>query len=401
MKTACLVESLPTSYIREILQAATAADCLSLAGGLPDPKYFPLDATAEALRAVADSPAVHGHLFQYASTRGYQPLIDHLQTQLPVGAGHELLMTNGSQQGIDLAVRTYLNQGDEVALEVPAYLGALQVFALAGIRVRPIPQLPFGPDLEALRKVFETGRCKMFYTVPDFHNPTGCCWSLDVRTEVARLCRKHGVLLLEDAPYRDIRFHGESLPLVSDFCSDVAIVLNSFSKTAMPGLRLGAIVADKKLLAPMLRVKQAVDLHTNTLGQFLLAEFLVKGNYAAHVANLCRNYGAKYEALHAALELHATEFGYHRAVQGGMFIWFVLHELDATLVAQRCLERGLAVVPGGVFFPAGEKHSTNALRLNFSYLAISQLEEAAARLAAVLRELSACIAVGGRYSGVR
>ncbi|WP_075186081.1 PLP-dependent aminotransferase family protein [Teredinibacter haidensis] len=380
------IERLPSSYIREILQAATAPNCLSLAGGLPNEALFPYEVLTRTLTQLGDNIRSHASLFQYGLTQGYPPLVDYLKTHCQLPSNHELMITTGSQQGIDLVARGFLAKGDGVAMEAPSYLGAIQAFSLTEASLYGVLQLADGPDLEQLEALFKRGKCKLFYAVPDFHNPTGCSWSRAVREQVATLCTRYDILLLEDAPYRDIRFTGENHPLVSRFCPDHSIVLRSFSKTTMPGLRLASITGPAKLLQPLMRIKQAVDLHSNLPSQFILLQVLSDAGYGLHRQTLCESYGERYRKLCEEVDRVLWPFGIYQPVQGGMFLWFKLHKLDAMQVAARCLEHGVAVVPSPVFYHQPELVQ-QALRLNFSHLGLDDIGLAVERLGRVMGEM--------------
>ncbi len=205
----------------------SAEGVLSLAGGLPPSEGFPLEFLRSSFASLSDRP----ELFQYGPTGGYQPLLEFLSAHYKLEAGADLLIGNGSQQCLDLIARAFVEPGQKVAMEAPAYVGAMQVFALAGAIIQTVDSHHQGPDLNQLEALFKAGDTRIFYSVPDFHNPTGRCWSVESREEVARLCSRYGVTLIEDAPYRDLRFSGEELPMVSSLCPESCLVLRSFSKT--------------------------------------------------------------------------------------------------------------------------------------------------------------------------
>ncbi|MGB1236711.1 MAG: PLP-dependent aminotransferase family protein [Pseudomonadales bacterium] len=375
------VRELPTSYLREILAAADVSRLISLAGGLPSLESFPLRDMQQVFNDLTGQP----ELFQYAQSRGYPPLLAYLAQRYELDEKQGLLMTNGSQQGLDLLVRAYLNPGDKVAVEAPSYLGALQVFRLAGANLQAVPQLADGPDLEALERVFAAGDVKMFYAIADFHNPTGVCYSLAVRRGIAQLCRRYGVLLIEDVPYRELRFSGEHQPLISDFCPECAVVMRSFSKIVCPGLRLGVVHGPTQWIDQLLRVKQICDLQTNQIMQHVLLNVLQQSHFESHLGAVRAGYRKQYKALRAALDKHLG--GAYRAaeVEGGMFIWIELlgeRALDMSALAERCLAHGVAVVPGSVFYIA--ETDGQYLRLNFSGANCAQLDLAVQRLAAAV-----------------
>ncbi|TCK09230.1 PLP-dependent aminotransferase family protein [Marinobacterium mangrovicola] len=379
MQVATHLQHIHPSYIREILAAATAEGIISLAGGLPATDRFPLSLMAES---IAELPR-HAELFQYGETAGYRPLLDHLENLYQVASSHRMMVCSGSQQGLDLIARTFLNPGDGVAMEAPSYPGALQVFGMARAAIHPVQQHRDGPDLDALESLFASGQVKLFYAVPDFHNPTGVCWTLEVRQKVASLCDRYGVALIEDAPYRELRFAGKELPLVSTFCPERALVLRSFSKIATPGIRLGMLSGPRDWLPALIRVKQASDLHSSIPMQALILDLITHPGFPGHIRQLCDLYSERYQALATALSEYLGEGFDAEPVQGGMFLWLKLPVLDSAAVARAALTKRVAVVPSTAFYPKGVS-AEPALRLNFSHEAPDTLREAVRRLARVL-----------------
>lgn len=373
------IQKLQPSYIREILRAATADGVISLAGGLPAAELFPRILLEEAMTTVARQT----HVFQYGETQGYAPLLEYFQSAYQLDDSQSILVSTGSQQGLDLIARAYINPGDGVVMEAPSYLGALQIFTVAQARIDTIPQTAEGPDLDALESLFASGTIKIFYAVPDFHNPTGLCWSLRTRQKVAELCYKFNVTFVEDAPYRELRFSGKSLPLVSSLCPDRALVLRSFSKISAPGLRLGAVTGPKDWLTPMIRIKQASDLHSSLPMQSVLLEILTHADFETHLKNIRMHYQQRYQALSDAINRHMQSGVSFKPVEGGMFVWLELSQGNPKDIAQAALKEGVAIVPGNVFY-AENNIASKALRLNFSHCSPEQLTIAVKRLANII-----------------
>lgn len=379
MKQSKSVTNLQPSYIREILKAATSKDIISLAGGLPASDFFPMELIERALKKVVSNRA----LFQYGETKGLPELVNFLRTQDEYSGFDDLMITSGSQQGLDLLARAFLECGDVVAIESPGYIGALQVFALTSCKVVGILNEEDGPDLNDLEDKLKHNRIKFFYAVPDFQNPTGICWSLEKRKAVGALCQKYKVYFIEDAPYRELRFRGGRLPLVSSFCGSYAVMLQSFSKITTPGIRLGVVAASPEVIAPMIKVKQAADLHTGLPFQGVVLELLKENSLNPHLEMLKGIYRERCDFLHAALNTRLSSLGHSSEVDGGMFLWFKLHEKDPITLSQLALEKGVAVVPSSVFFVSDHDANVRALRLNFSHSDISELNEAVNRLSAL------------------
>ncbi|PVZ68158.1 PLP-dependent aminotransferase family protein [Pelagibaculum spongiae] len=380
MQPADHLQNMSPSYIREILKAATAENVISLAGGLPAAEHFPMALLQQPLQQISQSP----ELFQYGATAGYQPLLDFCAEHYQLETGNSGLITTGSQQGLDLIARAFLNPGDGVAMEAPCYLGALQVFELAKAELFTVEQSDSGPDLVALEQLFAKGNIKIFYAVPDFHNPTGRVWPLAARQAVAKLCQRYKVGLIEDAPYRELRYHGDALPMVSSFCPEQAWILRSFSKIALPGIRLAFISGPQNWIDPLIKIKQASDLHSPIPLQALLLGLLKSSEFNNHLLKLREQYAERYQALSGALDKYLGDKISFQQVEGGMFLWLELNQkndqpINTMKLAERALENNVAVVPGEVFYPVGQL-SRPALRLNFSHASPQQLEIAIQRL---------------------
>jgi 2-aminoadipate transaminase len=366
----------PPSYIREILSVVASKDIISLAGGLPCPNSFPMDIIETAMGTIANDKS----LFQYAATAGYTPLINTITERYHVTDSHDVLITNGSQQGIDLCARVFINKGDKIIAEAPSYLGALQIFSIAQATLATVDQEHDGPNIEQLEAHFIQGDVSFFYAIPDFNNPTGCCWSLEKRQQVAALCIRYKVLLIEDSPYREIRFNGESLPTVASLCSEYAISLFSFSKMIAPGLRIGALITPKRYFSSFSKLKQATDLHTNVPLQALTHSILNHAEFHTHLAATNQRYKARYQAL---LEAITSSPFYEKCkmvhVDGGMFIWLTLPDCDVYALARAAIEKGVAIVPSTEFY-SDDKDHPSAVRINFSYNAPNKIQEGISRL---------------------
>ena len=382
MQLSAPVLRMKSSFLREILAAASDPNTISLAGGLPDEKSFPLDLLKPVMAKISEDVS----LFQYGPTQGYAPLVRHLTERYEIPSNHKLLVTTGSQQGLDLIARAFFDPGDKIVMEAPSYLGAMQVFDLVQANILEVPQTHEGPDLVALETCFAKQRPKAFYGVPDFHNPTGVCWSLATRQKVAQLCLTYQVTLIEDAPYRELRFSGDALPMVSSLCPDQALVLRSFSKIASPGLRVGIVTGPQAWVDALIKIKQGADLHSSVPVQAMLLGLLEHPEFDAHVAKVSNLYHGRYQVLAKALS--ALEAYGCRALpaDGGMFVWLLLPDCDTMALAYTLLEQGIAAVPSDVFY-SGEK-AQSALRLNFTNASPERLKQAVTRLESVLKAMN-------------
>jgi 2-aminoadipate transaminase len=378
---------MPPSAVREILKVAEQPDVLSFAGGLPAPELFPVEAIGEAFAEVLSSQGRAA--LQYATTEGFGPLREWVAARL-VGRGirttaEDVLITNGSQQGIDLVARVLLDPGDVVAVENPSYLAALQTFAGCEAELLPVQSDDQGMDVDALERAVGARKPKLIYLVPDFQNPTGTTLALERRARLVRLAAAHRIPVLEDGPYSELRFRGEAAPPLASFDEDGVVVhLGTFSKTLAPGMRLGWMTGPKEIVRAATIAKQAADLHTGTVAQRAAASLLARFDYETHLAGLRRVYGERCTAMLSALERHMPPGTRWTRPDGGMFVWLALPSgLCADDIFADALREKVAFVPGSSFF-AGEARPEN-LRLNFSNRPPALIEEGMARLARVIR----------------
>lgn len=376
-----------TSAVREILKVADRPDVLSFAGGLPAPELFPVDAIA---RAHAEVFASEGRsALQYSVTEGYGPLREWV-AQLLRGRGvdaraSQVLITCGSQQGIDLVGKVLLSPGDRVVVEDPSYLAALQVLGGYEVELEPVPSDMEGMRMDALEEVLRTRAPKLVYLVPEFSNPKGTRLSLARRRRLVELAQRHGVAILEDDPYGELRFAGEPLPSLAALDDQgVVISLSTFSKTLAPGLRVGWVYSPPSLLKSLTIAKQASDLHTATVSQRAVAKLLETFDYAAHLATLRDVYGERCNTMLAALAEHLPEGTRWTRPEGGMFVWVELPEgLSADALFKPALEQKVAFVPGAPFFV--RPPSQRFMRLNYSNRTPELIREGMARLGRVVR----------------
>jgi 2-aminoadipate transaminase len=375
-----------TSAIREILKVAERPDILSFAGGLPAPELFPVEAIAQAHAEVfaEEGPAA----LQYSTTEGYAPLREwicgHLAQRGLRARPDEVLITNGSQQGIDLVAKVMLDPGDVVVVENPSYLAALQNFAGYEARLEVVGSDDEGMRVDELEALATRCRPKMIYIVPNFHNPKGTTLSLERRHALVRFAQRHGILILEDNPYGELRFRGEHLPALAAL-DDMGVVvsLGTFSKTLAPGLRIGWAVGPRELIRQITILKQSTDLHTATLAQRATVRLLSQFDYEGHLTQLRATYGERCLAMLTALETHMPEGTRWTQPDGGMFVWVELPRgMSGEEIFPRALEQRVAFVPGSPFFAANPR--SECIRLNFSNRPPELIDEGMRRLASVL-----------------
>ncbi|MFT7838054.1 PLP-dependent aminotransferase family protein [Saccharothrix sp. BKS2] len=368
------------SPVRDLLALTARPEVISFAGGLPAPELFDV----EGLRAAFDR-AVSRRSLQYSPTEGDPDLralvADRLTRRgLPTGVP-DLLVTTGSQQALTLVATALLEPGAVVAVEEPTYLAALQCFGLAGARLVPVASDERGVDPEALADVVERERPELLYLVPTFANPTGRTLDAGRRRAVAELADRHGLWVVEDDPYGELRYRGEPEPALASF-SDRVIHLGSFSKVGAPGLRLGWLRAPGSIMRTLVVVKQATDLHTSAVDQAAAAAYLAANDLDAHIGRLCAAYRERRDAMIAALPGTVPEGTRWTDPDGGMFVWLTLPGgVDTAELVHEALARDVAFVPGASFHAVTPDHST--LRLSFTTNTPERIAEGMRRLASV------------------
>lgn len=375
------------SFIREILKVTEEPEIISFAGGLPNPKSFPVAEIEEAVCKVLQSNG--DEILQYSTSEGYLPLREYIAERyskkgLKVNAD-EILITNGSQQGIDLVSKVFLNKGDKVLVENPTYLAAIQSFGLFEPEFKAVPLLDDGADIEALKKIFNENKIKLFYSVTNFQNPTGITYSKDKRQQVAEILKNEETIFVEDNPYGEIRFLGEDLPLIKSYL-DNSVLFGSFSKIVSPGMRLGWIVANEEIMEKILICKQASDLHSNYFTQRVVYQYLIDNDVDKHIEKIKKMYRDQRNLMVSMIEKHFPENVKYTKPEGGMFLWVTLPEgLSSMDLFDLAIKEDVAFVPGKAFFTDGS--GDNTLRLNFSNSNEEKIEEGIKRLGRTIDEL--------------
>ncbi len=378
------------SEIREILKLTQRPEVISFAGGLPAPETFPAEELAAVTaRVLAESGA---RALQYSTTEGYPPLrrwiAGHMNETLGTTvSADDVLITSGSQQGLDLTGKIFLDEGDVVLCESPTYLGAINALRAYRPRFVEVPTDDDGMIPEALETILDREpRAKVIYVIPDFQNPTGRTWSLPRRQALNEIVRRRQIPVVEDCPYAEVRFEGVPLPAIKSLDEDGLVVfLGTFSKIFCPGMRIGWVAAARPLLEKYVLGKQGADLQTATLAQMQVARYLQDYDLGANIERACAIYGARRAAMIRALEREMPDGVRFTRPAGGLFLWAELPAgVDARELLRACIERNVAFVPGGAFFPNGGHENT--MRLNFSNMPPDRIEEGVQRLATVLRE---------------
>ncbi|TCK92596.1 2-aminoadipate transaminase [Natranaerovirga hydrolytica] len=392
-KFASRMNHLKASEIREILKVTEKPDVISFAGGLPAPELFPIEAIKEASNRVLEEDGIKA--LQYTTTEGYSPLRKWISNrmnkkwQTNFGADN-IMLTHGSQQGLDLTGKVFLDKGDIVLCESPTYLAAISAFKAYECQFMEVATDEEGMILEDLEKVLEShiDKIKLIYVIPDFQNPTGRTWSLNRRKELVKLATKYEVAIIEDNPYGELRFEGEMLPSVQSLDKEGWVIsLGSFSKVFCPGYRIGWVMASKSLIEKYVLVKQGADLQCNTMAQMVIAKYLELYDIDVHIQNICDVYKDRRNTAIKVMEQEfPTEVKFTRP-QGGLFAWVELPEfMNAKEVLEKCIEKNIAFVPGSSFFPNGGNENT--LRLNFSTMPVEKIKEGLKCLGNVIKEMS-------------
>ena len=390
-------QAMKSSAIREILKLTQQPDVISLAGGLPAPKVFPVKEFQEAAYKVLEENPEKA--LQYGTTEGYLPLREMIAERsarfgLNVSAAN-ISITSGSQQALDLIGRIFVNRGDNIIVETPSYLGALQAWDAYGAEYIPVPMDEEGMITSELEKALRKG-AKFIYVLPNFQNPSGVTLSLKRRQELVRLADHYGTPIIEDDPYGQIRFEGEHLPPVAVVDSQFrgengksydgnVIYLSTFSKLLAPGLRIAWAIGPESVMRRMVQAKQGADLHTSSFNQMAVYE-VGKNNFLdEHVEVIRATYKERRDAMLEAMdELFPPEVTWTHP-QGGMFLFVTLPKgLDAAVLLEKAVKKNVAYVPGGVFHPTGG--GDNTLRLNFSFSDPDTIREGIARIGKMLKE---------------
>ncbi|OUD14605.1 PLP-dependent aminotransferase family protein [Thioflexithrix psekupsensis] len=382
------MNSLQKSFIREILKVTENQHVISFAGGLPNPDFFPAAEMAEVTHELLQREGAQ--VLQYSTSEGYLPLREwiaqHYQQRdgLDIHAD-DILILNGSQQGLDLIGKVFLNPQDVALVERPGYLGAIQAFSFYQPRFVGVPLEQDGVDIAAL-KAGLAHNPKLFYTVPTFQNPSGITYSAEKRHRVAELLGDHPTILVEDDPYNELRFMGEDLLPLRYYRPNNTILLGSFSKMVAPGLRLGWLCAAKPILEKLIIAKQAADLHSNYLAQRVVHRYLQHYDLEAHLQKIRAAYGQQRRLMVSLIEQYFPPEVEYTRPEGGMFLWVTLpSHLSAMDLFELATKHQVAFVPGQAFYVDGGGHNT--LRLNFSNASEAKIEEGIKRLAQAIKQL--------------
>ena len=377
------IRKTPPSFIRGILKAAESDDVISFAGGLPNPISFPQEALKESMdRVVTDYGS---RVFQYSTTAGLIQLREYIaqkyrnQYKLDIEP-YDIIITTGSQQALDLIGKVLINEGDNIVLEEPGYLGAIQAFSQYQPHFNGVPLLEDRLDVSKFEEVLKQGNVKFAYIVPNFQNPTGLTYSDEKRRRVLEIARKYHCILIEDDPYGELSFNGKVHGYISNDGLEESILLGTFSKIVTPGMRLGfMIIKDAKLRKYVNTAKEAADLHSNIFSQYCLWDYLVHNDLDKHIIKIRELYKNQCQTMIKAMEDYFPEEVTFTRPEGGMFIWATLPDgQSAKDLFDKAIKKNVAFVPGDPFYTDGR--DANTMRLNYTNASSEMIEEGIKRI---------------------
>ena len=384
------MEQMKTSEIRDLLKLTARPDIISFAGGLPAPELFPVEEMMAASKAVMEESGRQA--MQYSTTDGHPRLRQQIaermgeKNKIKTDADH-ILVTSGSQQGLDYSARVFLNEGDVVLMESPSYLGAINAFKCCEPKFVEVPTDEGGMIMEELEKILATTeRVKMIYVIPDFQNPTGRTWDMERRTKFMEIINKYEIPVIEDNPYGELRFEGEFLPALKSLdTKGLVVFLGTFSKILAPGYRLGWVCASDEILGKYNMMAQAAALQASTISQMETSKWLDMFDLDEHVAKIREVYGRRRTVMVETMERELPDCCKFTRPDGGLFTWIELPEyMDAKELQMKCLEKKVAFVPGGSFFPNGGHENT--MRLNYSCMPEDKIVQGITALAQAIKE---------------
>jgi 2-aminoadipate transaminase len=386
------MKGMKSSIVREILKITSQPDVISFAGGMPAPELFPLKEIEQACVKVLRK---HGSsALQYSISEGYVPLREFIVQKMAryniMATVDNVLITTGSQQGLDLVARVLVDPGDVIIVEAPTFVGALQSFTAYQASYAGVPLDDEGMMVDVLQQKIVETHPKFMYVLPNFQNPAGVTLSKNRRERLVTLAHQYGVPILEDDPYGELRFEGEHLePLVvlsarqngqqSGYFEGDVIYMSTFSKTLAPGLRLGWVVAPVEVIKKLVQAKQGADLHTSTFDQMIAYEVVSDGFLDGHVNEIRETYRQRRDAMLAAMERFFPDGTTWTRPQGGLFLWVRLPEgVDCEDLFKEAVEQKVAFVPGTAFYADGSGH--DSLRLTFATCPSDMIDEGIKRL---------------------
>lgn len=382
------MEKVRASDIRELLKITDKPGMISFAGGLPAPELFPVERLKGITQKVLETSGAEA--LQYAATEGFTPLRQKIADRMNKRYGtrvaqRNILITSGAQQGLDFTGKIFLNEGDVVLCESPTYLGAINAFNAYGPAMLEVPTDDEGMLPDQLERILNTvENIKMIYTIPDFQNPSGRRWSLERRIKFMEIVHKRDIPVLEDAPYSELCFEGKMLPSLKSLDRDGCVIyLGTFSKVFCPGMRIGWVAADEKILEKYVLVKQGADLHCANITQRNISMYMDTYDLDEDIEKICAVYKGRRDAMHSAIAEEFPKGTKCTHPNGGLFTWVELDgDIDTRELLVECLVNNVAFVPGDSFFPNGG--GRNTMRLNYSNMPEDKISEGIRVLAQII-----------------
>lgn len=384
------------SPIRALLKYTKTPGVISFAGGNPDPAVFPVAEFAEAAQILSREGR---DVLQYGATNGYEPLKGYIAKWMAPRMGREtksdeMLITTGSQEGMDLLCAVLINAGDTIIVEGPTYPGALHAMRNRGARFLSVPCDKDGLRVDLLPSVIEEGRknghkIKFIYTIVNFQNPSGATLTAERRAELLKIAEKYDLLIFEDDPYGHLRYEGESVPTIFSMDKEQSgrvVYACSFSKILAPGTRVAWIVGDKELINKMVMIKQGTNLCTSVVAQALVYEYCRLGHLDGFLPKIIAHYAKKRDAMDAAFRSYLPQNAIFHRPEGGFFFWIQVPGVDSTKLFIKAIEHGVAFVTGPSFY-AEPGEGADFMRTCFTFAQPEEIEEGAKRLAAAIKEL--------------
>ena len=384
------MDAMKASEIRELLKLTARPDIISFAGGLPAPELFPVEEMKAAAIAVMEESGRQA--MQYSTTDGFPRLREQIAQRMGEKNGirtdaDHILVTSGSQQGLDYSARVFLDEGDVVLMESPSYMGAINAFKACQPKFVEVPTDDGGMIMEELEKILATTeRVKMIYVIPDFQNPTGRTWSLERREKFMEIINRYEIPVIEDNPYGELRFEGEYLPALKSMdTKGLVVFLGTFSKILAPGYRLGWVCASDEILFKYNLMAQAAALQASTISQMETAKWIDMFDLDAHAAKIREVYGRRRTVMVETMERELPSCCKFTKPDGGLFTWIELPEyMNAKELQLKCLEKKVVFVPGGTFYPNGGHENT--MRLNYSCMPEDKIVQGITALAEAIKE---------------
>ena len=385
------INNTPSSFIREILKLTQKPEIISFAGGLPNPISFPQEELKISMNRIAEE--FGAKIYQYSTTLGLDSLRQYIVDRYKKIWNKDItidnvIITTGSQQALDLIGKVFVNEGENVLVEKPSYLGLLQSFCMYCANFVAVQLDPDGLNIEDLQRTMEKYNPKVAYLIPNFQNPTGLTYTKEKREQIFDVIKDKDMILIQDDPYGELRFtDDERIPYIGLNKSEKNIYLGSFSKIVTPGMRLGYIIANKEIIKMLETAKQASDLHSNIFGQYLISDYLYHNDLDKHIEKIKKLYKSQAQAMVQAMEEYFPKTVSFTRPKGGMFSWVTLEEGKSSLeLFNKAIKKNVAFVPGYPFYIEQNK-DVNTLRLKYTNADNETIKEGIKRLAQSLDEI--------------